>query len=198
MLKILDIGPSFQTEILRQTLSKVIIDTLGIEEERSKSHFQCKHFCFDLNDCQYRKKWPKVGKYDLIIMAEIIEHLYTSPKLVLACIKTWLKKDGYLIIQTPNAVSLGKRIKMLIGKHPYEMIRESRINPGHFREYTIKEILVITEKLGFILVNYNICNYFSHPKRFIYNIILLKQFRDGITICFQKTPNALVTKYALK
>lgn len=192
LLRILDIGPSFQTEILRQTLTGAIIDTLGISEEKIGFNSQGEHFYFDLNDCQDKEKWPKIGKYDLIIMAEVIEHLYTSPNLVLSCIKTWLKNGGYLIIQTFNAVSMGKRIKTLIGQHPYEMIRDNRVNPGHFREYTAKEILTVGKKLGLKSISCDFCNYFlkqNNLKRFIYNVtglFLPKQFKEGITICFQK------------
>ena len=124
------------------------------------------------------------------MMAEVIEHLYTSPKLVLGCIATLLDKKGYLVIQTPNAVALRKRLKMLKGKHPYEMIRETRTNPGHFREYTIEELVLFGRELGFVLTDYTIRNYLNHEGigGIVYNALcnaLPKRLRDGIMICFQ-------------
>lgn len=104
--KILDIGPAYQTEILRSLLPKAEVNSLGFEDERFKLRPQDKHFQFDLNDAQYPEQWPQIGEHDIIILAETLEHFYTSPKLVLSCISTWLKKGGYLIIQTPNGVSL--------------------------------------------------------------------------------------------
>jgi len=195
-LKILDIGPSFETEILRKTFPEAIVNTLGFEDSRFKPRPQDKHIQFDLNDIQYPERWPKIERHNLVIMAEVIEHLYTSPKLVLQCIATWLDKKGYLIIQTPNAVSLGKRLKMLMGKHPYGMIRETRSNPGHFREYTIGELISISRGVGFVLSDYAICNYFRREgvKGIIYNVLCSVfpiTFRDGITICFRKIWSAI-------
>jgi hypothetical protein len=53
------------------------------------------------------------------------------------------------VLQTPNAASLRKRIKLLIGRNPYERIRVDRSNPGHFREYTVNELRSIVSGAGF-------------------------------------------------
>jgi hypothetical protein len=79
----------------------------------------------------------------------VIEHLYTAPQLVLAFVHTLLSDGGLLLLQTPNAASLQKRIKMAIGRNPYEMIRIDPTNPGHFREYTIRELRRLAEGAGF-------------------------------------------------
>ena len=164
---------------------------MGFGDARFKPRLQDKHFQFDLNDAQYQEKWPKIEKHHLIIMAEVIEHLYISPVLVFKCISTLLKNGGYLFLQTPNACSLGKRIKMLIGKNPYEMIRNSGTNPGHFREYTIRELVLIGKETGFTPVEHNICNYFVREKNInkVYNTLISifpSRFRAGITMCFKK------------
>ena len=44
------------------------------------------------------------------------------------------------MVSTPNALWLKHRIKLLMGRHPYELIREDKGNPGHFREYTAGEL----------------------------------------------------------
>ena len=49
-------------------------------------------------------------------------------------------RGGVLVVQTPNAVSLPRRLAMLGGRNPYELIREDATNPGHFREYTAAEL----------------------------------------------------------
>jgi len=190
--KILDIGPAYQTEILRATLPSATINSLGFEDARFKLRQQDKHIQFDLNDAQYQENWPRMDEHDIVILAETIEHLYTSPRLVLSCITSWLKKDGVLIIQTPNAVSLRRRLKMLGGKCPVEMIREKRTDPGHFREYTIEELVSTGKEVGLDLYNYSISNYFNYHHNFpqtIYNVltrILPMSFRDGIMVCLRK------------
>ncbi|MDP9149663.1 MAG: hypothetical protein M3O36_06955 [Myxococcota bacterium] len=45
------------------------------------------------------------------MFAEVLEHLHTAPELVLAFLRRLLLPQGLLILQTPNAASLSKRIK---------------------------------------------------------------------------------------
>jgi hypothetical protein len=190
-IKILDIGPSFQTIMLQQIYPEAIINTLGFEDSRFKARKQDRHYQFDLNNAQFQENKLNIEEHDLIIMAEVIEHLYTSPMLVLKCILSYLKRDGHIIIQTPNACALDKRIKMLTGKNPYEQIRKNRQNPGHFREYTFDELISIGNKCGLEPVEYMVSNYFNDERklnkfcRFLSNILPVK-FREGMTICFKK------------
>lgn len=190
-MNILDVGPGFQTEILRKTLPEAIVNTLGFEDTRFTPRPQDRHFQFDLNDAQYQERWPTVERHDLVILAEVIEHLYTYPVLVLKCISTWLRRGGYLLVQTPNACALHKRIRMLMGRNPYDMIRETRDNPGHFREYTIKELISIANQSGFALIEYTTRNYFDNgtTQQKLYDAlsrILPKSLRQGVTACFRK------------
>ena len=191
LLKILDIGPSFQTDILRNTYSVATVNSLGFEDLRFKLREQDRHFHFDLNDAQYEDKWPSIEKHDIIIMAEVLEHLYTSPKLVLKCVSSWLKRGGYLIIQTPNACALHKRLRMLIGRNPFEMIRDTRTNPGHFREYTISELTSISLASGFKVCRYETHNYFnvsgSNLQKVYHTsgLLLPRSLREGMTFYLQ-------------
>lgn len=190
-LRILDIGPGFQTEILRQTIPNAVVDTLGFLDIRFQAHPQDQHFEFDLNSAQYPERWLKLEPYDLVIMAEVIEHLYTSPAFVLKCVSTWVKPGGYLILQTPNACALHKRLKMLAGKNPFDLIRETSENPGHFREYTRAELATYIKQTGLQWVEYATGNYFYNGSRVhqLYNRIsawLPASLRQGITLITRK------------
>lgn len=190
--KILDIGNSYQTELIRNNYPEITVNTLGFYDPRFKTGPKDKHFAFDLNNSQFKKDWIKPKQlHDLIIMAEVIEHLYTNPNLVLNFLLTLLKKDGYLLIQTPNASALNRRLKLILGKNPYDLIRVNRKNPGHFREYTVKELVAIGKHSGLLITKYDISNYFTgHTKEHkIYNSIsplLPENLKEGITIVFQK------------
>ncbi|MDH5683863.1 MAG: class I SAM-dependent methyltransferase [candidate division WOR-3 bacterium] len=200
-IRIMDIGPSFFTELLVKNLPQDSISTLGFDYNKSRGgHFplsinydKSSFVNFDLNDAQYPEKLIKIPLCDMVIMAEVIEHLYTAPTLVFNFIKSFLKEDGYLLIQTPNAAALIKRINLLFGKNPYEMIRENRDNPGHFREYTKAELFSIAQKSGFKIIRFIYKNYFNRLslKEKIYGFILNflpVSLRDGITIVLQKRP----------
>lgn len=169
-ITILDIGPSFFTELMRVTFTEDTVVTLGFDSPESRGgHFpqgisfdQHRHLHFNLNDTQYPERWIKIPPADLVVMAEVLEHLYTAPTLVLEFVYSLLSPGGFLILQTPNAASLKKRLRLLIGRHPYEMIRENVENPGHFREYTKSELLAIAHSCGFTVRSCEMSNYFSH------------------------------------
>jgi SAM-dependent methyltransferase len=149
--RILDIGPSPFTLMLRDLL-KSPIDSLGHEPECSGPEGH--HYHFNLNDTQYREKWrPDLGPYDIIVFAEVLEHLFTAPELVLSYLRGLLAPDGVLILQTPNAASLRKRVKLALGTNPFERLRTDPSNPGHFREYTRRELGQILSQVGFAIKN---------------------------------------------
>jgi SAM-dependent methyltransferase len=148
--RILDIGLSPLTTLMSRELN-VRVDSLGLEPDEELS--TGRHYSFDLNDTQERLRWRVgLGPYEIIVFAEVIEHLYTAPELVLAYLRQLLAPGGLLILQTPNAVSLRKRVKMALGTNPFERIRTDRSNPGHYREYTLAEIIDVLQRTRFSLV----------------------------------------------
>lgn len=195
----LDIGPSLFTKLLEKKFQSDTILSLGLEHEQSrgghlpsdvvldKDHY----FYFNLNDTQSPDKWLYLPSCDIIIMAEVLEHLHTAPTLVLKFLNSCLLPGGYLVIQTPNAAALKNRISMMMGKNPFHMIRENADNPGHFREYTLNELLMIAEKTGFSVVEKSIKSYFTPLNLFeklyvgITNL-LPQKFKTGITIVLKK------------
>ncbi len=202
-MKILDIGPSFFTELLHHAFPQDSIFTLGFDGSQNRGgHFPCSvfhdkttHFAFDLNDSLDSTRWIHGPRADLVIMAEVIEHLYTNPKQVLSFVRSLMAPGGYLVIQTPNAATLKKRLKLLRGFNPYEMIRESRDNPGHFREYTRKELVTLAKAADFEVMAVRLSNYHSHDSsksvfgRVVRPYMTYQNFRRGITMTVK---NAMV------
>jgi hypothetical protein len=157
--KVLDIGPSHLTALIRKYFG-TSVDSLGTDQYRPSG--EATHFEFDLNLTQDQACWRNdLPTYQFVVMAEVLEHLHTAPQLVLAFIRTLLAENGLLILQTPNAASLQKRVKLLMGRNPYEMIRVDSSNPGHFREYTISELTRIAEPLGFSIERWMTAFYFD-------------------------------------
>jgi len=165
-IRILDIGPSFLTVLLKELFINDTIDTMGLNDGGqlpvSLNVEASRNYYYDLNDAIYTDKWLKVENYDLVIMAEVIEHLFTAPSIVLGFIRSLMAENGYLVVQTPNAVALHKRIRMFMGKNPYELIRENRDNPGHFREYTKSELISIAQDCDFNVISAELENYFDY------------------------------------
>jgi 2-polyprenyl-3-methyl-5-hydroxy-6-metoxy-1,4-benzoquinol methylase len=82
--------------------------------------------------------------FDVVLLVDVIEHLHGGPRELLNSIISRMRSGGFLVIETPNAVSLFKRMKVLCGISSqigsdflFWNIGEYR---SHFREYTRKEI----------------------------------------------------------
>ena len=184
--KILDIGPHFLTCCIHKMISpQPSISTLGYKNGRLvPDDIIDNHFEVDLNECANVNLDEIDARYDLIIFSETIEHLHTSPKIVLSFLKGLLnnKSNSGILLQTPNATSIEKRIKMLFGKNPYELIREDEKNPGHFREYTMKELEAYTQAIGCEILYKQFCVYWSFNNYLEKIINIIPSFRRGLTI----------------
>ena len=121
------------------------------------------HVAYDFNEAQHSTPIPTDARFDLIVFAEVIEHLYTAPELTLFALKEVMAPGGLLIVQTPNAAALHKRAKLLVGLNPYERIRINPQNPGHFREYTKSELISIARGLDLEIVSHAFRDYFGWP-----------------------------------
>lgn len=198
-ITVLDIGPSYFTELLRLAFPRDTVLTLRLDSAESRGghlpnavrHKDQAHFYFDLNDAQYRDRWIKLPSVDIAVMAEVLEHLYTAPTLVLAFVHSLLLTGGILIVETPNAATLKKRLKLLFGENPYEMIRENARNPGHYREYTKRELHQIAATVGFEVLDCVLSNYFSHDssKRALERVLrnlAPPNLKRGITLVLRK------------
>src|SRR5712691_3966146 len=78
--RVLNVGPMFETRLLRETGATV--DTLGFPHPLFPPGVGERHIEVDLNELTVDGD----ASYDGIVMAEVIEHLYTSPVAVLAAL----------------------------------------------------------------------------------------------------------------
>jgi SAM-dependent methyltransferase len=175
--RVLDVGPMFEAQILRDAGAHV--DTLGFAHPLFPPGDGERHLEVDLN----APGEPGDGSYDLVIAAEVIEHLHTSPVIVLGYLASWLRPDGLLLLQTPNAVALHKRLRMLAGRNPIEPIRLDAANPGHFHEYTLGELRDAAAEAGLVVGGWRTENYFGTSRAYAaLGRILPPGLRHGITI----------------
>jgi len=72
------------------------------------------------------------GSVDCAVFTEVLEHLHPfKTAFTLSEINRTLKNGGYLYLTTSNVCSIGKRVRLLLGRNP--------LSKMHVREYTIKE-----------------------------------------------------------
>jgi SAM-dependent methyltransferase len=176
--RVLDIGRSTFTDIAAESLG-CPVDTLGFESDREAA--TGRNFHFDLNQSQLEASWRRdIPEYDLIVFSEVIEHLHTSPARVLPFIRSLLRPDGLVFIQTPNAVVLHKRLQLLLGSNPYNLISENTGNPGHFREYTSAELRGYCAPAGLSVESLRTLNYFDYRYADHLDGRCVKQSRNGL------------------
>ena len=187
--RILDVGPHFLTELLGVSFPDATLNTLGFRnpscyrEERVAEHFD-----LDLNDVGNGE--PRaLPKHDVVVMAEVIEHLYTAPEVVLGFLRELLEPGGLLVLQTPNAAAWNKRLALLRGVNPFEQIRRSRENPGHFREYTADELRRLGAEAGLTAERVDLVDYFNVPFRAPVRLLcrVRPTLRQGITVVYRRT-----------
>lgn len=185
---ILDIGRSPLTALLFERYRDLTTLGFPLEDTQLDKLVQIPqeipHIEFDLNDSGDPEKWVELPRFDAIIFAEVLEHLYVAPEHVFSFLKSGLKAGGYLVLQTPNATAIGKRLKMIMGIHSYERIRKGD-DPGHFREYTKNELLGYSRKAGFKVIMHEYKNYFGlkGPSRLLYFVTSpYPPFRQGQTL----------------
>lgn len=188
--KILDVGPRFEVDILHRLLPGARVDTLGIDKGLFPPRGGERQVIFDLNDSDDASRCPSLGPYQLILMAEVLEHLYTPPSTVLGWVASLLEPGGYLLIQTPNAVALPHRARMLAGINPFQWLNGDRAYPGHIREYTVAELRREGRALGLEVVDLRTANYFDSKKlsnRLYQRLerIVPRTLRSGITVVYQ-------------
>ena len=103
-------------------------------------------------------------KYDLILLKEVIEHLYDSDRAIIS-IKKVMKTNGIIVITTPNLSSLINRVLLLFGYLPmsYEVSTKrafgkiGRFNmhegaAGHIRIFTYRAIREFLNYYGFSII----------------------------------------------
>lgn len=103
--------------------------------------------------------------FDLVFAGEVIEHL-KDPDFFLQEIYRVLKKNGIVVITTPNLASWHNRILLMLGLQPYNMeasSRDARIGygplkrlknskpAGHLRIFTKNALQELLELYGFTI-----------------------------------------------
>jgi GT2 family glycosyltransferase/SAM-dependent methyltransferase len=111
-----------------------------------------RHYKVDNFDVQ-QQRWPyEDGSFDAVLLCEMLEHLNTDPIHVLAEINRILKKDGLLLLTTPNIASAKSVNYVLEGNSPYvfgQYVPGGLPTDRHNREFTASEINRLLTAAGF-------------------------------------------------
>lgn len=141
---------------------------------------------FMAKQCDFNEKLPFNSKsFDAVISLEVIEHLEKS-EYFLKEINRILKKEGVLILSTPNFAWFPYRLHYLFGKPPY-------LEGCHIRHFTFISLTEKLKKTGFKLIATN-----SLSPILIVNRILLRLKRRPVWLKISKTQNVFAQDLVIK
>jgi hypothetical protein len=128
-------------------------DYIGFTEAVCKQLVGGDHLPLDLTDTQtlgfFAQK--QKGRFDLILLTEVLEHLCIHPVDILRPLIQALSSQGLMYLTTPNFFSLEKRQLMQRWQNPQEVYPAADGNwdgHHHHREYCLTEMLPFIEQAG--------------------------------------------------
>jgi len=107
-------------------------------------------------------------------------------------LKTLMKDEGIVILQASNAVAFHRRLQILAGHNPYNLISDNPLKPAHFREYTADEISDYCSKAGFKILDMTFENYYDY--RYIHHEdghLEKKEWYRVVNLCYSLFPRSL-------
>ena len=128
-------------------------DYIGFTEAVCKQLVGGDHLPLDLTDIQALNDFAQQqsGRFDLILLTEVLEHLCIHPVDILRPLIQALSSQGQLYLTTPNFFSLEKRQLMQRWHNPQEVYPAADGNwdaHHHHREYCLTELLPFIEQAG--------------------------------------------------
>lgn len=109
------------------------IDVEKADLQQAKKNGYKKVYKIDLN--KYNSFTPD-KKFDVIVFADILEHLSYPDEVLSYFIQNFLKKNGKVIISLPNVAHFSIRGNLLIGKFNYT--QSGILDNTHLHLYTLK------------------------------------------------------------
>jgi SAM-dependent methyltransferase len=96
-------------------------------------------------------QWFEPETIDAVVSFHCFEHLHHSPRGLLKSALEVMRPGGVLLLETPNAVNLLKRFKVLAGYTNYASYADYWNAPrfgGHIREYSVGDFHEMATLLG--------------------------------------------------
>jgi SAM-dependent methyltransferase len=89
------------------------------------------------------------ASFDVVLFCEIIEHLPADPIHALCEIGRVLRPGGTMVLTTPNANRLDNLLRISRGDNVYEQLSGYGTYGRHNREYTVDELRLLLQEVGF-------------------------------------------------
>jgi 2-polyprenyl-3-methyl-5-hydroxy-6-metoxy-1,4-benzoquinol methylase len=179
--KILDIGAG-DGYILKKTKSKNLT-ALDLSEDNIL-HLQKNNIETYKLDISSDELPFKNGTFDIIIMNEVIEHIFDCQTSINNVFKM-LKKNGFFIIATHNSFNLLMRVKYMLGMIPTPSLDVNSATMGeHIRLFNYNTLETLLLRAGFKKYKINNKSWFKYRKIYFYTKFFSNIFsRHFLLVC---------------
>lgn len=125
--------------VFRDNTSYAVGDLIGLQKIWSRQELRISpHDVFD-------EDFP-AWQYDVVVSIATIEHQF-RPRAFLEHLRRRAASGGLIYLSTPNVAHLLNRLRFLCGRSPLGNLRElfdtDAAFVGHFREYTLEELMLM-------------------------------------------------------
>ena len=144
-------GPGSITKLL-QGVGKCRVTALEIDSEAiQKLTPYCERvYQADLNDATWVDKIKGEGQFEVIVLADVLEHVY-EPLTVLSAAKAFLQADGSFVVSLPHVGHSAIHACML--QEDFEYRNWGLLDRTHIRFFGIKNIQALFENAGLKIVH---------------------------------------------
>jgi SAM-dependent methyltransferase len=127
--------------------------------------------------------------FDLVIFTSVLEHLY-HPRHAMGEIARVLKPGALLLLETPNAVSMGRRIDLLKGRNPFRWFNEYNAIENRKHMHCCAVFYTVDEVTRLLADDFDICEQvyglhtpcLSFPKMLVHEV--LTRLFPAMSDCF--------------
>ena len=149
---ILNIGSAYGTLLLYAGLnhdanSMTVIDPVEYMSPNLKNKYSITTYQRNIET----ENVSELGKFDLVIFTEVIEHLNFHPLPTLLKIKELMHEDSYLLLSTPDADDWGRVTDYYptVDEMPYFSGQDQPRIDAHIYQYTRDELEMLLKRAGF-------------------------------------------------
>jgi len=123
------------------------VDIIGVERNNERACYASNERGIQVLNSDFESlNAGTLGKFDIIIFADILEHL-ENPGLALKKASSLLKPNGFIIVSLPNVAHWTIRIDLLFGRFNYTAT--GLLDATHLRFFTYKSMKRLFDLTGF-------------------------------------------------
>ena len=123
----------------------------------------------DLNDESWPQRLAAVDRFDVVIAADVLEHLY-DPWATLERMTGLIKEDGYVVVSLPHASYAGMLASLLDNDFEYRV--SGLLDRTHIRFFGIRNMQVLFDNAGLAIEDAEF--FFQHPENTEFSEVWLR------------------------